>query len=50
MTDGTYVYLLNHSKSHYEIIHSSVLASMYISLIDFLKTDSKKINQTEIWL
>lgn len=49
MTDGTYVYLLNHSKSHYEIIHSSVLASTYISLIDFLKIDSRKLTQQEIW-
>ena len=30
MTDGTYVYLLNHSKSHYEIINSTVHASIYI--------------------
>lgn len=50
MTDGTYVYLLNHSKSYYEIINSTVLASIYISLIDFLKIDSRKLNQTDLWL
>jgi DNA-binding beta-propeller fold protein YncE len=49
MTDGTYVYLLNHSKSHYEIINSTVLASTYIALIEFLKIDSRKLTQQEIW-
>lgn len=50
LTDGIYVYILNHSKKNYEVIKSTELASVYIALIEYLKKDSRKISQTEIWL